>query len=723
MKKRSVSRMLTTMLSSAMIIAQMGAPISVMAADEYFLDDAKMQYSEDEESSEALGFEDILEKEFENETKKEELEDRADAEFERENDYQEDIILLNGSSGTCGENLTYTIDGKGILTISGTGEMTNYHRGADSLLSPFFDDTEITRIIIEDGVTSIGDDAFFNCKNVSSIVIPNSVTKLGNYSLCGCEKLTDIVIPDNVSTIGEGAFGRCSNLKSIEIPDSVSILKDSLFMSCSGLESIELPANLTEIEGRVFYGCESLIRIEIPVGVESIGYCAFYKCKNMKSISIPEGIKEISERMFSGCTLLSVVYLPMSTTLIAENAFEGCSNLKDIYFLGKMEDWGKITIEENDVLKNVKIHYEGESILPVDLKWEKPGTFSFIVGNNGLSSYDAKIYYNGDFVKSRDISISDNTPGKFITQDVYDLFDKSGKYTVTIIGTKYGKTESVSADIEWESPSNKLQTPSVTYVYNGSLYANFRPVNGAAAYAFIMYVDGQIKSTNVFTGNLNNYRIIQPVGGFDVKQHRYEFTVKALSDDLANCSHSDEDNKYLFTMENIPQKGEILFQKNDGTICYYIDGVFQKEVSGFVEYDGYMFFLVNGIVDPSANGLVQDIKNTADWYYCAAGQAQNQYTGLVEYDGAWFYVNKGKLDTTMAAYVEYDVGLFYVGAGRIMTEVNGLAQDPMGSDWYYLANGQVQLQYTGLAQYDGEWFYVLILPTPQSPFKPCFITG
>ncbi|MBP3295983.1 MAG: glycoside hydrolase family 9 protein, partial [Lachnospiraceae bacterium] len=145
----------------------------------------------------------------------------------------------------------------------------------------------------------------------------------------------------------------------------------------------------------------------------------------------------------------------------------------------------------------------------------------------------------------------------------------------------------------------------------------------------------------------------------------------------------------------------------DGAYYAYRNREVATDLNGFVDWDGSKFFLVNGKVDTAANGLVQDLINLSDWYFCSMGQVQTQYTGLAEYNGEWFYVKNGKLDTKMAAYVSYDGGLFFVGAGRIMTEVNGLAKDPNGSDWFYLANGQAQIQYTGLAQYDGEWFYVI----------------
>ncbi|MCR5129561.1 MAG: pre-peptidase C-terminal domain-containing protein [Lachnospiraceae bacterium] len=172
--------------------------------------------------------------------------------------------------------------------------------------------------------------------------------------------------------------------------------------------------------------------------------------------------------------------------------------------------------------------------------------------------------------------------------------------------------------------------------------------------------------------------------GFRYSNYDYELLIEAEETKLADGFHMDENGDYVYI-----KNGEVA-----------------TDMNGFVDYDGSKFFLVKGKVDKNADGLVQDIVNKDDWYYCSKGQAQTQYTGLAEYDGKWFYVEKGKLNTTLAAYVKYDGGLFFVGAGRIMTEVSGLAKDPNGSDWYFLAEGQAQTQYTGLALYDGAWFYV-----------------
>ena len=132
--------------------------------------------------------------------------------------------------------------------------------------------------------------------------------------------------------------------------------------------------------------------------------------------------------------------------------------------------------------------------------------------------------------------------------------------------------------------------------------------------------------------------------------------------------------------------------------------------NGLVEFNGGKFIVTDGVVQTQVNGLWQNEKvfgGDDEWYYFADGQAQTQYTGLVQYDGQWFYVTEGRLDTALAAVVDYDGGKFLVAAGRILKEVSGLAQDPATGIWYYFAEGQVQTQYTGPAEYDGATFNVV----------------
>ena len=108
------------------------------------------------------------------------------------------------ASGTCGENLTWALDSEGTLTISGTGEMDNYYDGYGI---PWYEDTEsIVKVVVEDGVTSIGECAFSFCSSLASVTIPDSVTSIGSSAFRGCSRLASVTIPDSVTSIGDRAY-------------------------------------------------------------------------------------------------------------------------------------------------------------------------------------------------------------------------------------------------------------------------------------------------------------------------------------------------------------------------------------------------------------------------------------------------------------------------------------------------------------------------------------
>ena len=181
-------------------------------------------------------------------------------------------------------NLTWKLYEDGTLTISGTGAMKNYDYNDNP--SPVYNNSNVKKVVIEDGVTSIGNSAFNECISLTSITIPDSVTSIGTYAFSGCRSLTSITIPDSVTSIGAYAFQSCSNLTSITIPDSVTSIGASAFNSCSGLTSITIPDSVTSIGNFAFSYCISLTSITIPDSVTSIGSYAFYNCKNLTTISL-----------------------------------------------------------------------------------------------------------------------------------------------------------------------------------------------------------------------------------------------------------------------------------------------------------------------------------------------------------------------------------------------------------------------------------------------------
>ena len=240
-------------------------------------------------------------------------------------------------SGSCGENVTYSfVESTGTLTISGTGAMTKYN----SSNRPWYNyRSSIKKVVINNGVTSIGDYAFYGCTGLTSITIPNSVTSIGYQAFFFCKRLTSITIPNSVTTIGSNAFSYCEGLTSITIPNSVTSIGDYAFLECTGLTSINVAEdnlNYASVDG-VLYNKDKNTLITCPMGktgsitipnsVTSIGDGAFEWCTGLTSITIPNSVTSIGDAAFADCTGLTSVTIPNSVTSIGYAAFSECTGL------------------------------------------------------------------------------------------------------------------------------------------------------------------------------------------------------------------------------------------------------------------------------------------------------------------------------------------------------------------------------------------------------------
>ena len=250
------------------------------------------------------------------------------------------------------DNLTWTLDANGTLTISGTGTMKDYDYNNNP--SPAYNNSNVKKIVIEDGVTSIGKSAFSDCSNLTSITIPNSVTSIGDFAFYYCTSLTTITIPDNVTSIGESAFRFCSSLTSITIPDGVTSIGNAAF-SYTGLKSITIPDSVTSIGKFAFYNCTSLTSITIPDGVTSIGESAFLSCSSLTSITIPDSVTSIGESAFYGCSSLTSITIPDSVTSIGNSAFSYCSRLTSIMIPDSVTSIGDYAFRNCSSLKTISL--------------------------------------------------------------------------------------------------------------------------------------------------------------------------------------------------------------------------------------------------------------------------------------------------------------------------------------------------------------------------------
>ena len=255
------------------------------------------------------------------------------------------------ASGTSG-NLTWTLSDDGVLTISGEGEMEDYN----NCYAPWHDNNSlITSVVIEAGITSIGNYEFWECGNLTSIEIPNSITSIGNRAFYECSSLTSIEIPDSVTSIGEYAFSGCSSLTSIEIPVGVTSIEHRVFEGCISLTSVKIPDSVTSIGEYAFYRCSSLTSIEIPDSVTSIGSSAFSWCRSLTSIEIPDGVTSIGNGAFDYCGNLTCIEIPDSVTSIGSSAFYCCGNLTSIKIPNSITSIGDYVFCGCSSLTNIEI--------------------------------------------------------------------------------------------------------------------------------------------------------------------------------------------------------------------------------------------------------------------------------------------------------------------------------------------------------------------------------
>ena len=234
-------------------------------------------------------------------------------------------------SGKCGDNVYYSYDKTThTLTISGQGGIAS---------SPWYSyGNDIQSVIIESGVTSIGEEVFRGCSGLTSITIPNSVTSIGSEVFINCVSLTSITIPNSVTIISNHAFERCG-LTSITIPDNVKKIGYGTFWDCTSLTSITIPNSVTTLADEAFHGCSGLTSVTIPNSVTSIGSSAFRNCSGLTSINVESGnqyydsrnncnaIIDSNNQLIVGC---KNTIIPNSVTSIGNNAFDGCSGLTSI---------------------------------------------------------------------------------------------------------------------------------------------------------------------------------------------------------------------------------------------------------------------------------------------------------------------------------------------------------------------------------------------------------
>ena len=261
------------------------------------------------------------------------------------------MVQAANYSGKVGENISWTLDSQGTLTISGTGSME------DADTSPYSWDEhyeQIKKVVVGEGITSIGTQAFVGYENLSSVTLPNSLDSIC-ASAFASTAITSITLPSNLSFLGNGVFNNCKSLKTINLSSALTKIPYQFCANCSSLQTITLPENIIEIGGYAFFYCPFLSKITLGSSIRKIGVDAFYETalkdnpQNWKdnifylgqycisghdvsgAITIKDGTTLIAEDAFSDKKITSAT-LPNSLLYINESAFQYCSKLSTVSF-------------------------------------------------------------------------------------------------------------------------------------------------------------------------------------------------------------------------------------------------------------------------------------------------------------------------------------------------------------------------------------------------------
>ena len=320
-------------------------------------------------------------------------------------------ITALAANDSCGANLTYKLTQNTddpdtyTLTIGGEGAMYDYSSSYTTV--PWnAQKSRITSVMIDDGVTSIGDSAFedcsalksvsgmkgvtslgkwafykctslesfaipsgvksipdclfYDCSKLNSVTIHDQVTSIGSSAFFGCSILKTLSIPDSVQTIGYYAFGGCNELETINIPDGVTKIPSNAFSSCYALKKLDIPQSVTEIESGAFNGCKSLGEesdgtIAIPAYVTAIGSEAFRGCSALTSLTLPQTVTSIGHTTFQGCSNLETINIPSGVKSIEHDTFRGCEKLTDVTIPADVTSIGEHAFEACKTFKSIEI--------------------------------------------------------------------------------------------------------------------------------------------------------------------------------------------------------------------------------------------------------------------------------------------------------------------------------------------------------------------------------
>jgi len=471
------------------------------------------------------------------------------------------FVFAAVNTGKCGNNLTWEYS-DGALTITGKGSMYDwdYEKGTGYKKEPGWCKNyaqSIKKVVIGNGVTSVGNEAFWDCSSIQAVSIASSVTKIGRRAFSNCSKLKSITIPASVEKIGNLVFYGCLSLQKIAVNGnnknycSVS----NVLLDKAKKTIIQYPIGSTKAS------------YEVPATVTNIGAYSFTFGKYLKTVVLPQNVGVIGEAAFGNCTGLKNIIILKKNIKIGLSAFEKCNSLTKVYYAGTKTDWGKIGIGQNNgSLKNATVSYNyrfnltnrttaltalTNTLVGPKLEWKE------VTGANGYYVYR-------------------RTSGKPWTRIAAtkstSYIDKTAKTGVTYIYTAKAYNSSYASKFQDGLVIKYINAPQVSGIINSvdGPFIRWNKISGASGYQVYRKTGSKGVWEKIATVKETSYR-----DNTAKSSKTYYYSVKSVSGKSTSSMRSGTAFTYLATpqissIQNAVEAVYVKWSKVTGATAYQV---------------------------------------------------------------------------------------------------------------------------------------------------------
>ena len=478
------------------------------------------------------------------------------------------ISLFSGTSSSDANSIPGTSDlyysfEDGVLSIYGSGKVpANLSATWTNSKTVEFNPSEVTEIIIEEGITGINDRLTRMFKNAISVTLPSSLESIGENNFSNFTKLETVTIPDNskLKYIYTSAFEKCTSLKSINLPQGLESIYSRAFHTCSNLTNLKLPSTLTRIDELAFSNGPRFKNNEltVPKGVTTIKSRSIYNINDLKTINVENGVTKIEKYAFADNDSLKNVYLPASITSIDVLACKSYNYEKysacDIY-IDKYKDsipcysnWGT---DGTIYWKTRDFKNTTDNTVVISDVADQTYTGSLIAPNITVSCNDVELVKNTDYT----VSYSNNKNVGTATISITGIGDYTGTITKNF--------NIVARDI---SDTTIGSIPNQTYTGNSISALPVITYNGATLTKGTDYTLTYSNNVNVGTGTVT----ITGKGNFKgTTSKTFSISARAMSDtSVANVSSQTYTGNGISPLPTITYNNKTLKKDTDYTLSY-----------------------------------------------------------------------------------------------------------------------------------------------------------